>query len=141
MTKLDTLLVTKANSEAALAKMRSSFKTVHYYPDNAPIPPEVLQSSEMLYTGGGRFSSSIKSLEDMPGLKHIQMASAGAGGILLSDIFKQHLDRGGREITLAGASGTHVLSIPNYVVGTTIILFHQLQVQLLAARVSESLRG
>lgn len=139
MTQLDTLLVTKANSPAALDKMRSTFKTVHYYPDNASIPSDALQTSQMLFTGGGKFASSIKSLEDLPKLRHIQMASAGANGILQSAIFQEHLQKGKREITLAGASGTHVLSIPNYVVGTIIVLFHQLHTQIIASRVSAAM--
>ena len=138
MSKLDTILITKSNSEAALKKFKQSFKTVHYFPDNETIPQEVLAEAEMLFTGGGKFASSIKSLKDVPNLRHIQMASAGANGILGSQQMKEFMkEKGGREISLAGASGTHVLSIPNYVVAMVITLYHQLQTQIILARVSE----
>ena len=138
-----TLLCTKGISEPAIEKLRKFFKTVHYIPDDSPISSEILSSTEILFTGGGKFHPHIKSLDDLPKLKHVQMASAGANGILGSSQMKEYLkeleSKGEGEkgrFGLAGASGTHVLSIPNYVVGTVITLYHQLHTQIIAARVS-----
>jgi lactate dehydrogenase-like 2-hydroxyacid dehydrogenase len=137
LAQMDTLLVTIRIPDAQLDKMRQAFKSVHYYPDNAPIPPEALETAEMLFTSGARFASSIKSLDGLPKLKHIQMGSAGANGILGTAQMKEYLEKQrAREITLAGASGTHVLSIPNYVVAMIITLYHQLHTQIIVARVS-----
>lgn len=136
-----TLLCTKAISEPALDKLRKFFKTVHYFVNDEPISSEILGSTEILFTGGGKLTKHIKSLDDLPKLKHIQMGSAGANGVLGSDQMKEYLEsikgeaEGGR-FGLAGASGTHVLSIPNYVVGTIITLYHQLHTQIIVARVS-----
>jgi phosphoglycerate dehydrogenase-like enzyme len=142
MTTISNLLCTKAVSPAAVDKMRKAVEKVHYFPDDKPIPAEVLSSTEVLFTGGGRLSSSIKSLKDLPKLRHIQMASAGANGMIATPQMQEYLKgQGGQdvdhecEITLAGASGTHVLSIPNYVVACIIMLFHQLHTQILASRV------
>jgi phosphoglycerate dehydrogenase-like enzyme len=141
MTTISTLLCTKAVSPAAVDKMRKAVEHVHYYPDNKPIPSDVLSSAEVLFTGGGKFASSIKSLKNLPKLRHIQMASAGANGMIATPQMQEYIkgkdaQGGGREITLAGASGTHVLSIPNYVVACVIMLYHQLHTQIIASRVS-----
>ena len=140
MSKL-TLLCTKAIPQTAVEKLKKFFKTVHYLPDDATVSPDILSSAEVLFTGGGKLSSQIKTFDDLPKLKHVQMASAGANGVLGSSQMKEYMesvkgsDQGGR-FGLAGASGTHVLSIPNYVVGTIIALYHQLHTQIIVARVS-----
>ena len=145
MTTISTLLCTKAVSPAAVDKMRKAIDQVHYYPNNQPIPSEVLSSAEVLFTGGGSFARSIKSLRDLPKLRHIQMASAGANGMIATPQMQEYLNAkdvrgGGRQITLAGASGTHVLSIPNYVVACVIMLYHQLHTQIIASRVSHAVQ-
>ena len=93
LAQMDTLLVTIRIPDAQLDKMRQVFKSVHYYPDNAPIPPEALETAEMLFTSGARFASSIKSLDGLPKLKHIQMGSAGANGILGTAQMKEYLEK------------------------------------------------
>lgn len=45
---------------------------------------------------------------------------------------------GAPDVTFSTASGAHVLSIPNWVVGTTVILYHQLQQMMRVARVRAS---
>lgn len=145
MLPIRTLLCTKAISPDALIKLQSAGIQVHYFPENKPIPADVLSTSEVLFTDGGEFNSSIESLGDLPKLRHIQMASAGANGIIATKQMREYLQR--REcalsvqngITLAGASGTHVLSIPNYVVACVITLFHQLHTQIITSRVSYTL--
>lgn len=89
MVQLDNLLLTKTHTEATLTKLRSAFKTVHYYPDpSTSIPSDVLAQTDIVFTGGAGFHSSIKSLDDLPNLKHVQLHSAGANAILNGDVMK-----------------------------------------------------
>ena len=132
---LDTLLCTFALPPRALEKINQSFKTVHYYPDNTTsIPKAALESAELLFTAGSGLHRSISSFDQLPRLKHVQTNTAGVNAILHSGPFEALTQKGKPHVTLASASGTHALCIPNYVVASMISLFHQLHVQWIHAR-------
>ncbi|KAL7420829.1 hypothetical protein Q5752_004782 [Cryptotrichosporon argae] len=119
--------------EAALANLRAAFSTVHYHPDFT-LPSSIRSSVEFIYTSNRGIPHNVSSLSDLPSLKHIQLASAGADKALASPAVKAYAAAGGHDVTLGNASGTHVISIPNYVVGTVIAIYHQLHTQIIIAR-------
>ena len=139
--QLDNLLAINV-SPSQLERLQKEFRTVHHFPDSkTPIPKDVLDSTDMYFTTTGGFPASVKSMDDMPNVKHIQLASAGCGSVYEKPMFKKYLEDGNKNgITLGTASGTHVLSIPNYVVGCVIMLYHQLPAQVNIAKVCLVLR-
>ncbi|WVW87071.1 hypothetical protein I302_109128 [Kwoniella bestiolae CBS 10118] len=117
-----------------LEKVKSTFKTVHYHPkgsDDATFSSDELKEIDLFFTTGRGLPESIESLDQLPKLRHIQLASAGADAMLRSATIKKYseqLDKEGKKdsgVSLSTASGTHVLSIPPYAVGMTIALLHQ----------------
>lgn len=141
MPAIDNILVTQLYSDASINKLKETFKNVHYYPNKSDdIPKEVLDKVDFLFPTYGGFPDAVKSpiTETLPSLKHIQLASAGCGSVTGHPLFQEYLEKySGSEsdrVTLGTASGTHVLSIPNYVVGCVINLYHQLPAQILIAR-------
>jgi phosphoglycerate dehydrogenase-like enzyme len=123
------ILTTLPLSPSTLANLRKAIPNVHHYP-NPPhsTPQDILPQIDVLFT----ITNTLPALHlsDFPNLKLLQLASAGADGLLNSGF----LDQG--NVPIATASGTHVLSIPNWVVGSVIALYHQLPAQILHARVS-----
>jgi hypothetical protein len=131
-----TLLATLVLPESALAILKSNFKTVHYYPKAESIPKNILPEIECLFTQANTLPSPISSL---PKLRHIQLGSAGSDGFLKTG----YLDdtKLSDSLTLSTASGTHVLSIPNWVVGNIIGLYLQLPTQIMLAKVSTEMNS
>ncbi|OCF73346.1 oxidoreductase [Kwoniella mangroviensis CBS 8886] len=111
-----------------LDKLKSTFQTVHYHPkgsDDASFSSDELKEIQLFFTTGRGLPESIESLDQLPNLKHIQLASAGADAMLRSSTIKKYIEQQGQGVSLSTASGTHVLSIPPYAVGMTIALLHQ----------------
>ncbi|WVR07904.1 hypothetical protein IAU60_004947 [Kwoniella sp. DSM 27419] len=133
-------------SPAAQTKLRDTFKGFHFYPKaNSPscaesetFASDELAEIEVFFTTGRGLPPVIKNLDQMPKLRHIQLGSAGADKALKSEVISQLKGQAGSEakggITLSTASGTHVLSIPPYVVGMVIALYHQLPRMILKGR-------
>lgn len=140
MSKLSTALVTLTLSDKSLSALRSAFKTVHYHPAGSDQPsPSVLQEVEIVF-GPPQRLAPIKTLDELPKLRYIQLGSAGADHPLATPILKDWLarseqDKAGRDVKMMTASGTHVLSIPPWAVGCVIMLYHQLPRMLAIARV------
>lgn len=139
MSKLSIALVTLTLSDKSLSALRSAFKTVHYHPAGSDQPSSsVLQDVEIIFGPPSRVSA-MKTLDDLPKLKYIQLGSAGADGPLGNPALKDWVGRSeearnGREVKMMTASGTHVLSIPPWAVGCVIMLYHQLPHMLSIAR-------
>ncbi|WVQ95895.1 hypothetical protein IAU59_002994 [Kwoniella sp. CBS 9459] len=119
-------------SSEAEEKLKSSFKGFHYHPNKPDSPAkftkEELSEIEFFFSTGRGLP--VSSLDELPKLKHIQLASAGSDGAQRSNAiaaYKAKVEKGEEEqISLSTASGTHVLSIPNYAVAMVISLYHQL---------------
>ncbi|OCF39667.1 oxidoreductase [Kwoniella heveanensis CBS 569] len=117
-------------SSAAEEKLKSSFKGFHYHPNKPDSPAkftkEELSEIEFFFTTGRGLP--VSSLDELPKLKHIQLASAGSDAAQRSEAIAAYKEKAGQEqaISLSTASGTHVLSIPNYAVAMVIALYHQL---------------
>lgn len=137
------LLVTLTLSDRSLSKLRSAFKSVTYLPPATCSSPsrEVLDNTDILF-GSLTHLPSIKSLDELPKLGHIQLGSAGADSALRTEPLQEYMARikprsgSERNVTMSTASGTHVVSIPNWVVGSVIVLYHQIHRMLAIARVS-----
>ncbi|KAK8849834.1 hypothetical protein IAR55_005170 [Kwoniella newhampshirensis] len=135
-----TLGCTVPLSSESQEKLKSTFSSFIYKPASSEedFTSDELSSIELFFTGNT--GPPIKSLNQVPKLKHVQLASAGADKAIqnpaMQDYVKLVKEGGGekRELTLSTASGTHVLSIPNYAVGMVICLLHQLPRQIIAAR-------
>jgi hypothetical protein len=142
MSKPTTALVLLSLSEKSLSALRSTFTTVHYHPSTSSEQPSPsnLAEIDMIFGPPQRLGSiGIKSLDQLPRLRYIQLGSAGADGPLASDVMKDWIQKDqaqrGREVKLMTASGTHVLSIPPWAVGGVIMLYHQIPRLLGIARV------
>lgn len=141
MSKLSTALVTLTLSDKSLDALRSTFSTVHYHPSGSDAPSaSALKEVDMLF-GPPQRLSNVKTLDELPKLRYIQLGSAGADGPLATAALKDWVKRdesgrGGRDIKMMTASGTHVLSIPPWAVGCVIMLYHQIPKMLEIAKVS-----
>lgn len=62
------------------------------------------------------------------------LSVAGAEKVIASPAFKEAV-RTNKKITLCNASGTHVISIPPFVISTVLAIYHRLPAQILIARV------
>lgn len=140
MSRPSTALVTLTLSDKALHALRSTFPTVHYHPaGSSPPPASVLKEVEILFGPPTRLSD-VKTFDELPKLKYVQLGSAGADGPLATPVLKDWVKRdesgrGGREVKMMTASGTHVLSIPPWAVGCVIMLYHQIPRMLEIAKV------
>lgn len=139
MPKLSTALVTLTLSDKSLEALRSTFSTVLYNPAKSS-PPSASELKEVEILFGPPTRLEAKSFDELPELKFIQLGSAGADGPLSNALLKDWVERdekakAGREIKMMTASGTHVLSIPPWAVGCTIMLYHQLPRMLEIAKV------
>ncbi|WVQ75735.1 hypothetical protein IAR50_005366 [Cryptococcus sp. DSM 104548] len=122
-------------------KLEESFDTLIHRPPSHPIPftPAELSQIEIFYTSW--YGIPQASFDELPNLKLVQLCTAGADKALKSTAIQKHVQKlrdsreeGGEEVVLATAAGTHVLSIPNYVVGMVIALLHQFPRQIIGAR-------
>lgn len=131
-------------SDQAVQRLRTTFPstTVHYhpppFPSTSPLTPDELASLDVVFSKGSSLPPYIRSLDQIPNVRHIQLGSAGADGILASEPIRNWLASPAekrREVTVASASGTHVLSIPPWVVAQLVTLEHQLHRMAIIARV------
>ncbi len=130
-------------SDQAVQRLRTTFPsaTVHYhpppFPPTSPLSPEELASLDAVFTKGSGLPPYIRSLDQIPNVRHIQLGSAGADGILASEPIRTWLasNEERRVVTVASASGTHVLSIPPWIVAQLVTLEHQLHRMATIARV------
>lgn len=134
MASLNTCAVLMPLPEAALAKLRSGFETLHYLPD-AVLPPSLAPSVDYIFTSWKGLPPDL-SLADLPNLKHIQMPTAGADNAIKSSPGIRELRDTNSPITLSTASGIHVLSIPPWVVAMTVNLYQQLHTMIQMGHVS-----
>lgn len=140
---LDTIAVLMPLPAKALERVRSVFKTVHYAPAGAGVPPkrlspEVWKDVEIMFCD---WNGPPKELElaEVPKLRHVQLPTAGVDGSLANSKLVQELakrDASAEGPTVSSASGIHVFTIPNWVVGMTIALSQQHHVVARFARVS-----
>lgn len=133
---LQTLVVTPRLSDQALSKLRSLFKTVHYHPDNN-VPSQALSEVDVFFSTNRGIP--VDSFSKTPRLRHIQLVSAGAEKAIASPAFQEAIEHGNERVTLSSSSGIHVVSIPPYIIATTLALYHRLPKQILVARVSATL--
>lgn len=128
---------------ATVSKLQDTFTSfIHRTdPSSAPFTKEELSKIQIFFTTGR--GPPVDSLADVPNLELVQLCSAGADKAISNPAMKAYVEerkRGtgkgdSKEVRLATASGTHVLSIPNYVVTMVITLLHQLPRQIVGARV------
>jgi hypothetical protein len=74
---LQSLVITIPLSEEALAKLRNHFPTVFYHPDGdvSSKDGKALREGEVWFTGTGAFPRIVKSIEDVPKARVVQLAS------------------------------------------------------------------
>ena len=127
---------------ATISKLQDTFTSfIHRTDPSSPFTKEELSKIQIFFTTGR--GPPVDSLADVPNLELVQLCSAGADKAISSPAMKAYVEerkRGkgkgdSKEVKLATASGTHALSIPNYVVAMVITLLHQLPRQIIGARV------
>lgn len=135
---ITTILVTYPLPTHTLSRLRTHFSTVHYHPHPQPIPKEILPELQLLYTTnlGIAPETGIISFDQIPNVRHIQMVSAGADKASKQAIMNTAKERG---VTLGSASGIHVLSIPPWVVGMAVGIWHQFPKMMAIQKVSDLL--
>ncbi|ODN79292.1 hypothetical protein L202_03304 [Cryptococcus amylolentus CBS 6039] len=120
--------------------LEASFDTfIHKPPSSStPFTPAELAKIQIFFTS--YYGIPQASFDEVPNLKLVQLCTAGADKALRGASVEEYVGKvkrgedGGREVVLATAAGTHVLSIPNYVVGMVIALLHQFPRQIIGAR-------
>lgn len=140
---LDTIAVLMPLPQKALDRVRSAFKTVHYAPAGPDVPakrlaPEVWKDVEVVFCDWAGPPKDLE-LSEVPKLRHVQLPTAGLDGALANSKLVQQLAEKGPSAnapTVSTASGIHVFTIPNWVVGMTITLSQQHHVMARFARVS-----
>lgn len=135
MATIETCAVLMPLPEAALAKLRPAFSTLHYLPDFT-LPPSLAPQVDYIFTSWKGLPPNVK-VSDLANLKHIQMPTAGADNAISSSPAIRELRDTNSPITLSTASGIHVLSIPPWVVGMTVNLYHQLHTMIKIGDVSD----
>lgn len=141
---LDTIAVLMPLPARALERVRSAFKTVHYAPSGPNVPekrlsPEAWKDVEIMFCDWLGPPKEL-SLAEVPKLRHVQLPTAGLDGALANSKLVQELAQrpstDAKGPTVSTASGIHVFTIPNWVVGMTIALSQQHHVMARFARVS-----
>lgn len=131
MSKPSTALVLLKLSETSLSTLRSTFNTVHYHPPSSTSPSSsILNEVDIIFGPPGK--APVKSFNELPKLRYIQLGSAGADAAISA---LQKWGGKGDHVKMMTASGTHVLSIPPWAVGCVIMLYHQIPRMLGIARV------
>jgi hypothetical protein len=74
---LQSLVITIPLSDEALAKLRNHFPTIFYHPDGnvSEKDGKALKEGEVWFTGTGAFPGIVKSIEDVPKARVVQLAS------------------------------------------------------------------
>ncbi|WWC92649.1 uncharacterized protein L201_007608 [Kwoniella dendrophila CBS 6074] len=130
-------------SDSTIEKLKSNFDKFIYHPKGSSddkFSNDELKEIDVFFTTGRGLPESIESLDQLPELKHIQLASAGSDFMLKSKTIQSYIkdnhnnESNKRDLSLSTASGTHVLSIPPYAVGMSIALLHQWPRMILGAR-------
>ncbi|KAL1406143.1 hypothetical protein Q8F55_007827 [Vanrija albida] len=118
-----TIAVTLDLSPASLDKVKAAFQTVHYYPEG-DVPRDVLADVDVWFT---RWLGLPQWLEfkDIPNTKVVQLTSAGANHALHVPALES--DAAKKQIAVCGASGIHVLTIPQYIIGQIVALYFNFQ--------------
>ncbi|TYJ53661.1 hypothetical protein B9479_005687 [Cryptococcus floricola] len=120
-----------------IERLHKAFAKVHYHPDGV-LPKEALQEADILFTEMVGVPAQITDLKaEIPNLKLIQLVCAGSEKVLACPAVKNYAAQSDRSITLANASGIHVLSIPNYVVASILGAYHQLSRQIIFGAVNK----
>ncbi|KAL1758833.1 D-isomer specific 2-hydroxyacid dehydrogenase [Schizophyllum commune] len=128
---LNTLGVTCVLSDKSLAQVRALFPTVHYYPKE-DIPLDLLAQCDILYANPGGLPPHVTDVKQVPKLVHLQLRCAGADKALKHPAVLPLLEQGKEPpFTLATSSGLHTIAIPQYIIGTTLAVYHRLQQQIL----------
>ncbi|BGP51238.1 hypothetical protein JCM10450v2_007167 [Rhodotorula kratochvilovae] len=129
--QLDTLLVITPLQDDVLALLRDLFPTVLYYatPPFVPYDPAHPIPTEEDYARadavfGFAIPHNLKSFEQTPRLKLWQGLSAGYSHITDTDYFKSIPNSA--DVIFASASGIHVSTIGEHVLGTVLMLTHKL---------------
>ncbi|WWC63763.1 uncharacterized protein I303_106368 [Kwoniella dejecticola CBS 10117] len=130
MSSLDlTVAITIGLPPASVEGVKTRFKKVYYHPDGK-VDPSVFPEIQVWLPHYKGLPESVKSLDDLPALQHIQLISAGADKVLATPQLKAYSGK----VTLSTASGIHVLSIPNYVVAQVINIYNQIPRQIALGR-------
>jgi hypothetical protein len=136
-------------TDANLARLRARFPVVHYHPHPQPLPAAAAAETEVIFCSGAGLPPNVASIGQtsthsasgtgeeegkvhLPKVRHVQLGSAGANRLLDHAAIKRYAaaqaDGGKAEkgaVSISTASGTHVLSIPPWVVGQLIGCWHQ----------------
>ncbi|OXH55029.1 oxidoreductase [Cryptococcus neoformans] len=129
---------------AAVSQLQGAFASfIHRTDPSSPFTKDELSKIQVFFTTGR--GPPVDSLAHVPNLELVQLCSAGADKAIASPAMKAYVDgrKAGdgkgdsKEVRLATASGTHVLSIPNYAVAMVITLLHQLPRQIVGARTEQ----
>ncbi|ORY21380.1 D-isomer specific 2-hydroxyacid dehydrogenase [Naematelia encephala] len=127
--KFSTLAVCANISKSKLDELKKEFHTVHYHPD-AKIPDEILKDIDIWFTRYLGFPANVKSLEQIPKTRLLQLTSAGANVALTNPVL--HEKGAHNQISVCSASGIHTMSIPQYIIAQIVNLYmkHQIQFHL-----------
>lgn len=82
------------------------FEHIDFYLNPNDITPEVWRESDAVFGFGYR----IQSFDQVPRLRFVQLASAGADILLQSPIWKE--DERANQVQMATAAGVHIAAIP-----------------------------
>lgn len=118
-------------SDDKLAELRQ-VADVHYWPDGKGVDRSVFPDIDVLFG----IPDGVKSLDELPRLKHVQLCSSGSDGGQNWPPMAA-VKEGKRDVSLGTASGAHALTIPNYVVAMVLNIYHQIPKQILNAKLEK----
>ncbi|WVW86486.1 hypothetical protein I302_108534 [Kwoniella bestiolae CBS 10118] len=127
----DNAVITVEVSESKLEEVKRVYKNVYYHPDEN-VPEEELKVADIWFATWTGLPTCVKSLDQIPNMKVLQLSSAGANKALYSPIMSS--DKARKQIKVCSSSGMHTLSIPQYIIGNVINLYMKLHIQLYIAR-------
>ena len=124
--------------EPTLARLRSRFPVVHYHPPPQQLPAAVAAETDVIFCTGRGLPPNVTSIGStgatqkadgqevhLSRVQHVQLGSAGANKMLEHAAIKRYAADKGEDVSISTASGTHVLSIPPWVVGQLIGCWQQ----------------
>lgn len=113
----------------AKRKELESVANVFYWPDGEGVDRSKFADIDVLFG----IPDGVKSLAELPKLRHVQLCSSGSDGGQNWPPMAA-VKAGERDVSLATASGAHALTIPNYVAAMVLNIYHQIPKQILNAR-------